>query len=110
MINIENLAHQLEFEIEDVHALLDMFIESAQTSLEDIKKSFTNQNITGIRDGAHAIKGSAGNLLLNEICLVAQRLERSAIEGKTMTLWGEYKELEDMIQQLNKVFGLHVHA
>ncbi len=110
MINIEELANELEFDIEDVYELLNMFINSAMISLEEIKQAFSNQDIKGIRDGAHAIKGSAGNLLLNEIYLIAQRLEKSATEGKTMNLVGDYRELEQIIEDLNKEFENNVYA
>ncbi len=110
MINIEKMAEQLEFDVEDVHDLLEMFVYSAISSLEEIKKSFNEQDITGIRNGAHAIKGSAGNLLLNEIYLVAQRLEKSAMNGRTMTLLAEYRELSEIIQNLQKEFEKNVHA
>jgi HPt (histidine-containing phosphotransfer) domain-containing protein len=110
MINIQKLAEQLEFDVEDVHELLEMFIDSAIDSIEDIKQSFANQDITGIRNGAHAIKGSAGNLLLNEVYLVAQRLEKSATEGRTMNLLGEYRELAHLIEQMHEEFGKNVYA
>ncbi len=110
MINIEKLAGQLEFDIEDVEELLNMFIDGAIKSLEDIKQSFSNQDIKGIRDGAHAIKGSAGNLLLNEVYIIAQRLEKSATEGRTMNLLGEYRELAQIIQQIEMEIKENVYA
>ena len=64
---------------EDVYDdIVVSFYEEARERLKAIKSSIGSNNFEGVAQGAHAIKGSGGNLYLTEIQAAAKSLEDAA--------------------------------
>ncbi len=78
MLDIELLAEKLEFDLEDVQMLLNMFIENADESMITLKNAIEQNNFKEIKNSAHAIKGSASNLMLEEITQISADMEEFA--------------------------------
>ncbi len=78
MLNVEALAQEMGFEVEDVMMLVTMFVESAQTSLEAIFEAIPTGDLNTLAQEAHSIKGSAANLQLEAISKLALIIESAA--------------------------------
>ncbi len=103
MINIKALAESLEFDIEDVYVLVELFIENAQVSLANIEDAIENTNMQAIQNEAHAIKGSAANLMLDDIQELARELEIAAKEKQRINYLSLYSQIEEKIETLHEV-------
>jgi len=103
MINIEALAKQLDFDIEDVCVLVELFIENAQVSLANIEEAIEGKNISVIQNEAHAIKGSAANLMLADIQDMARDMENAARNNQKINYLSLFGRIEEQIDLLSEV-------
>ena len=100
MVNRDQIAAQLGFQRSDVDMLLAIFRKNATTSLEEMQAMIIQKDIKGIINSAHAIKGSAGNLKLNDIYQLAMRIEVAAIDSEDIN----YQIHHDKLYRLLQVF------
>ncbi len=103
MLDIKLLAQKLEFDIEDVLMLLELFLESSQSSLANIEDALELNRLEIVAQEAHSIKGSAANLLLADIVNKARDLEDASKEEQKMKSLTLFKELEMMIEKVGEV-------
>ncbi len=101
MTLVEKIAQELEFDPEDVEILLSMFTENAKESLQQMSQAIMHHDLLTIQNSAHAIKGSAANLMLQPISEKAREIEEAAKAGKTLDYLGLFQELETMIEEMN---------
>ena len=100
-IDIEEMAQKLEFDKEDVEMLLEAFYEGAVENLEILDNAIDEKNYEAIAQAAHSIKGSAANLLLDEIALLAKEIELSAkSQDSSYDYTQSYKSLSMNIKSL----------
>jgi HPt (histidine-containing phosphotransfer) domain-containing protein len=100
MIDIEKMAAQLGFETEEVAMLLEMFLESAKMSLQELKTAIDSQDFDAIRTHAHSIKGSATNLTLETIYLQAKSIEDAARAEESIAYEEAYETLKTLIDSI----------
>ena len=98
-IDLEKIAQELEFDLEDVEMLLEVFLDSAKESLEDLKNGIEENNMETIFSSSHAIKGSAANILLNEISQLAKEIEVNARNNNEINYKEEYEKL-----RINRIY------
>jgi HPt (histidine-containing phosphotransfer) domain-containing protein len=96
-MNIEQIADILEFEIEDVEMLLDMFLTDAKESMEGISSTIESNDFEQIKNIAHGIKGSASNLLLDEISKLALEIEQLAKTKSIADYQSMFEKLENRL-------------
>lgn len=77
-MNLQQIADILEFDLEDVMMLMDMFLDNAQQSLDEAEEAIEANSYEDIKNIAHAIKGSASNLMLDSITNAALEIEQLA--------------------------------
>lgn len=100
LIDLQELADELDFDLEDVEMIMESFIENSRVNLEILEKSIQNDDIESIRLSSHSIKGSASNLLLNDIYNVARDIEKNAIEHSDIDYNSLYAKLKNLIDRL----------
>jgi len=100
-IDLQKIAHELDFDIEDVEMLVDVFKETAQESLVKMKEAIKNNNFEDIFTSAHSIKGGAANITLNEISSLAEDIELNARAKNSIDYLEKYNKLENMLSNLN---------
>ena len=106
-MNIQQIADILEFELEDVQMLMNMFLADAKESLINVQSAIEANDYQQIKNSAHSIKGSASNLMLEEISLMAQQIEQLA---KTNTV-ADYRALfSNLALQLQSIEEMEVIA
>lgn len=99
-VDVENIATQLDFDIEDVEMLLEVFLESSKESLEEMNEAIKNDDLTALYQCAHGIKGSAANIILKDISEVAKEIELNAKENNQIDYSSKVNELTTMINSI----------
>lgn len=97
----DELAGQLGFKRSDIDMLIDIFKKNANVSLEEMHTMIKQNNMQGIADAAHAIKGSAGNLKLDKIFELSKNIEIMATTMNNEDYKVHYTQLNKMIDELN---------
>ncbi|HIP03302.1 MAG TPA: Hpt domain-containing protein [Campylobacterales bacterium] len=93
-MNMKLLAELLEFDLEDVEMLVDMFLTDTKESLENIESTIESNDFEQMKNIAHGIKGSALNLMLSEIAEVALEIEQSAKTKSSIDYHTLFQKLE----------------
>ncbi len=96
-VDLQSIADELDFDLEDIEMLLEVFLESAKESLEILKEAVQSDDKESIFTSAHAIKGSASNILLDKISDIAKYMESNARESNDIDYKTKYEELEYLI-------------
>jgi len=99
-IDLQKIAEGLDFDLEDVEMLIEVFLESAKENLQILKVAINSGDMEATFKSAHAIKGSAANLTLNEISDIAKEIEQNARKEYTIDYQGEYKKLSSLLDDI----------
>jgi len=99
-IDLQKIAEELEFDLEDVKMLISIFLESVTKLMLNLKEAIANHNFESIHQNAHAIKGSAANLNLVDISHTAKEIELASREKSTIDYMEYYKTLEKLIHEI----------
>ncbi len=81
-----------------VFEILDVFFEHAEEKIIETKTAIANEDIQSIKDTAHNLKGSSGNVGLTNISRLFADLEKKAEAAD----WSEVKEI---FEEITKVFN-----
>lgn len=100
VIDLQKIADELEFDIEDVEMLIGVFVESARESLETLKVAIEHNDEDKILNVAHAIKGSAANLTLVDIASLANTLEKKVKEKEELDYLPIYSEINELVNNM----------
>lgn len=65
-----------------LNELVQEFLKQAEVIIDELKEVLANKDFEEIRKKAHFIKGSAGNLRMDEIYRIAKDMEFNAAENK----------------------------
>ena len=95
-IDLQTIADELDFDLEDVEMLVEVFLSEAKKNLVNLKKAIDTNNLEDIFRYAHSIKGSASNLTLQEISNIAKEMEDNARKNATF----DYKTACEILKQL----------
>ncbi len=99
-IDIDSLAAQLGFENEEVLMLMEMFLETANSSMHDLKSAIESEDFESIRSHAHSIKGSAANLTLEPLYLAAKEIEEAAKTAQMIDYGQKYRALKALLDDI----------
>ena len=99
-IDLQEIADTLGFDLGDVEMLLNMFIEASNESLDELKTAIDNNNYDAISASAHAIKGSAANLMINNVVEIAEIIETSGNTNTQIDYISKYEELKLLVNSL----------
>ena len=100
-MDLQKIADELDFDLEDVEMLLEAFLEGAQESLASLKNAINENDLEQIFHDAHAIKGSSANLTLMEISNLAQETEHEARAGNDIDYLQKFEMLSKMITNIS---------
>jgi len=94
-MNLQYIADSLGFDLEDVEMLMEMFLENANQSLEELNIAIQSDDYAGMKNASHAIKGSSANLMLDDITSIASKIEESAKKESA----ANYMELSTILKE-----------
>lgn len=98
LINRDQIAERLGFQRSDIDMLLAMFSKNAAASLAEMSQMIEENSMQGIADTAHAIKGSAGNLKLDDIYNLALSIEQAAKNSEPADYSAYHKQLATLLE------------
>ena len=101
-MDIEKLADNLGLDVEDFNELFDLYITTTSSDLEQLKAALNEENVELVHERAHSIKGSSGNLGLDELFELARDIDDKAransLDG-VENLVGVFQEKYEMMVQ-----------
>ncbi|WP_415250451.1 Hpt domain-containing protein [Sulfurimonas sp.] len=100
IINVQAIADELEFDLEDVEMIMDSFVQNFKINLENMLLAIQTDNLEDVKLSAHAIKGSAQNILLDDIGKLAKVIEDNARNRNTVNYLELYEELKGLYKGL----------
>ncbi len=77
-INHEEMADVIGLKAKHIPILIASFLEESAPILEALQEAVQKSDFSAIKDHAHSIKGSAGNLRFDEIYEMSKEMELSA--------------------------------
>jgi CheY-like chemotaxis protein len=94
-VDWQNLLASADGDREFTDDLAQIFIESGDSTLRDIRDALTRGDFDAVGKAAHALKGSSANMRATATCEAASRLEAAARQGDAEKL----NELEGQLRQ-----------
>lgn len=88
-------SHELLVEV------IDLFLEDGPQLLTTIQEALARGDADGVRRGAHALKGSAGNFGASTLVAVAHQVEMHAATGSLGSLAERLPALETELSELS---------
>ena len=105
MIDFETIANRLGFESEDLLMLFSMFKDSAKESISALKIAIESGNFEEIKSQAHSIKGSASNLMLEDIERLAQTMDESAKNQEPIDYLDITEKIDQKLKELDSILA-----
>ncbi len=97
-VDLQKIADELDFDLEDIEMLFEVFLSSANDSLDKLEEAIEVNNMDGIFHAAHSLKGSSSNLTLMHIAELAKEIEEAGRAKEVI----DYKEKFAVLKQLLK--------
>jgi HPt (histidine-containing phosphotransfer) domain-containing protein len=102
VMDISKLAGNLGLENDEFIELAELFVETGSSDLERLKISVENEDMQGVVESAHSIKGASGNLGFSEIYEIAKKVELNARSDSLEGAGGAVLSIREKIEQLSK--------
>jgi HPt (histidine-containing phosphotransfer) domain-containing protein len=99
-INLQQIADNLGFELSDIEMLINMFIEASNDSLDQMQTAIQSNNFDDIVAAAHAIKGSAANIMLEDITNLAKDIELSSHDKLDIDYSTKCEQLRQLVNSI----------
>lgn len=100
-VDLQKIADELDFDLEDIEMIFGVFLEGSKKSLCELKKAIELKNMEDIFHLAHSIKGSAANLTLMEISNIAKEIEFAADSKENIDYKSKFEALRNMVVALS---------
>jgi len=97
--DVDALISELELDQEDIVELFDDFKEFIEETMPELKKSIESSDMGKARSQSHSIKGSAGNLRINEVYEISKRMQDEAENSDSSGLEADYVKLEAAVAE-----------
>ena len=99
-IDLQAIADELDFDLEDIEMLMEVFLESTGETMVSLKVAIDNNSLEDIYKLSHAIKGSSANLTLMEISNIAKDIESNARDSININYLDKFQELETLVNNI----------
>ncbi|RLC04716.1 MAG: hypothetical protein DRH34_03630 [Deltaproteobacteria bacterium] len=101
-MDFKNLASRLGLDEDDVIELVELFVTTALSDIDKIKKGVKKNNSQDVAAASHSIKGAAGNLGFDKLYTFAKDMEMQAKKGSLTDFELYISDLENRVNALNK--------
>jgi len=98
-INFDDMAASIGLKPKHIPRLIESFVNETSSIMDVLLDSIQKKDFEKIKQTAHSIKGSAGNLKFNEIYEMSKEMELAAMESDGDF---EYKLYFDSIKSIIK--------
>ena len=107
-MELEKLADRLGLDVEDIKELLELYVETTESDLAELKEAIDAKNAQLAHAKAHSIKGGSGNLGLDIMYELAKEIDDLAranyldgLESKIQTLQETFNNLAEDFKKGN---------
>ena len=100
-VDLQQIADNLGFGLSDVEMLINMFIDASNDSIEQLFIAIQENNYDDMIAHAHAVKGSAANIMLEDITAIAQEIELGAHNKESNIDY--HSKCEELKQLVNNI-------
>ena len=80
-MNIKNMATNLGLDFEELHEILEIFVEATSSDLAKLESALSSRKVREVVEAAHSIKGAAGSLGFEDTQMLAKKIEMNAREN-----------------------------
>ena len=105
-MELEKLAERLGLDVEDIQELFELYVETTTSDLAELKRAIETKDAQLAHAKAHSIKGSSGNLGLDEMYNLAKEIDDRARVNSLDGLEEIIQSLEEKYKSLVKEFGI----
>ena len=102
-LDTQALANKMGYDKEDIEVMLGMFLNKVDNQLATIKEAIDSQDYETVFSTTHAIKGSSGNIGLDEIHELSKIIESAAKHKELINYVDEFNKLKILIDALKGV-------
>ena len=100
---LKELSSNIEFEIEDYKGLLELFVDTTDSNLSDIRSASASSDNDIVSSNIHNIKGASMNLGLDRIIEIVGKMSKLNEDGSFTDIEAIVTECE---LELNKLRSL----
>lgn len=100
-IDLEQIANKLDFELEDVKMLMEVFLETTDELMDELQKAIYENDLKKIYTLSHTIKGSSSNLTLVNISSLAAEIEQKSRAKKDINYRDKFEDLKRLIVNIS---------
>jgi len=93
-MNIEHLAFNLDLEVEECIELMDLFIETGTSDIQELKDAMTRKDAEAVARAAHSLKGASASFGFEHICAAAVFIEERARRNRLSDVAESFRSLE----------------
>lgn len=101
-MDVKRLAERLELEEDECLELLELFLETSYTYLDKLRTGIDGSDSQQVVEAAHALRGSAVNLGLEEIAELVKGVEENARQN---SLEGAAEAVKLIKEQCGRIAG-----
>ena len=96
-MDIKKLAENLELDLEEFSEIFEIYIETTSSDLQELKVALRDGDAKRAHEKTHSIKGSSGNLGIDELYELAKQIDDRA---RVNSLNG----LEDLVRNFDEIY------
>ncbi len=106
-MHFQELAHSLGLELDEFTALVALFLETSRADLDRLVTALENADADRVKELAHSIKGSAGNLGFSDLANEARQLEMNARNSNLSNAMGLIQILSEKLDLIDQVLSTY---
>ena len=89
-LNHEEMASAIGLKAKHIPMLIGSYLEEATPILEKLQNAIDTKDFNALREAAHSLKGSSGNLHFNELYEMSKEVEYAASEADDSFAYNDY--------------------
>lgn len=105
-MDIKQLAENLELDLEEFNEIFEIYMETTSSDLQEIKAALQDGDAERVHEKAHSIKGSSGNLGLDELYKLAKQIDDRArvnsLNGLEDLVSDFYERYEKLVEDFER--------
>ncbi len=100
-MDFKELGADLGLEEDEFLELVELFLSSAASDIDKLKKAYEDKDVNQAADAAHSLKGSSGNLGFTEFSKTAKEVEDGARKNNIDKLDTTLIELKEKLTHIS---------
>lgn len=102
-MDFTEMGARLGLEKEEFIELVEIFVTSADEDIQKLRDAFAENNIDAVKEAAHSLKGSSGNMGFQDISDSAARIEQNARKGNIEGIEAALSFFEEEVRKIRSL-------